>query len=272
MVRLSGVLDSRVGAMLQTEGFAVARAWLPAHLCRRVLSDIMELESLGLLSECGLGREGTVDTGVRRSRMLDLYNWDLCGTRQVHSNAMGCPNTRDELCQSISMLREQLNAQGSAGYVGELAAFETETHYLSYPPGGLYRRHRDVAVHHTNLGWSRMGREVKDGGSFGGVEVRRAISFLIYLNSDWEEADGGALRIYEHAVAADDEHTALAAAGKPSGTLDIFPEEGKLVLFDSCAIEHEVLRTLRSRQCIVGWFRTIRTRGDTRIPAEVRLG
>ena len=100
----------------------------------------------------------------------------------------------------------------------------------------------------------------------------------------WDEADGGALRIFKprnYRIGAYDGGT--LAAGETAGeytcstprndgvpaeawpSFDILPEAGKLVVFDSCAVEHEVRPTLRSRQCVVGWFKSVRELGDTRV-------
>ena len=142
-----------------------------------------------------------------------------------------------------------------------------------------------------------VGRAVSDGGSFSSTEVQRAFSFLIYLNSDWAESDGGALRIFEPLSNKYARTTRLAGVyrdHRSQGTrddlddrslddsgieaqlageahFDVLPEAGKLVIFDSCTVDHEVRETMRSRQCVVGWFRRVRHRGDTRVPTAVSL-
>ena len=69
----------------------------------------------------------------------------------------------------------------------------------------------------------------------------RVLTVLVYLNTGWDEDDGGALRCYSH---GDDGH------------VDVLPESGLLVLFDSKKLWHEVRPTQRERACLVGWFRT----------------
>lgn len=178
----AGALNSQILTnQLREHGYAIASEWLSSASCRRILDDVLELEASGVFQECSLGRDSVIDHRVRRSRMLDLYNWDLSGSRYIHSNAAGSADTRSELCGLVNGLRETLN---SAGFLLELAPFETETHYLSYPNGGHYRRHRDVAVTLPSGGWSLRGRGAQDGGSFSASEVRRSVSFLIYLNAE----------------------------------------------------------------------------------------
>ena len=93
---------------------------------------------------------------------------------------------------------------------------ELEAHFAIYAPGTHYARHRD---------------RFRD-------DDARVLSSVLYLNDDWQESDGGALRLY-----LQDRH------------LDIYPSAGKLVLFLSADFEHEVLPAARDRLSIAGWFR-----------------
>mmetsp|Transcript_32557 Transcript_32557/g.58276 ORF Transcript_32557/g.58276 Transcript_32557/m.58276 type:complete len:450 (-) Transcript_32557:916-2265(-) len=67
----------------------------------------------------------------------------------------------------------------------------------------------------------------------------REITAIIYLNSDWEEADGGALRL---------------ALPDGSGDLDILPTAGRLVLLQSRLIWHEVLPAYTMRWALSAWI------------------
>lgn len=104
-----------------------------------------------------------------------------------------------------------------------LSLSEFECHYAVYPPGAFYRRHLDQFR----------------------SDDRRLISFLLYLNEDWKEQDGGALRIYIPGTSSLEEHA-----------IDVRPDSGRVVLFQSGALEHEVLPTQRKRYGIVGWMKT----------------
>jgi len=44
----------------------------------------------------------------------------------------------------------------------------------------------------------------------------------------------------------------------PDAHLDIYPRDGRLVLFLSADFEHEVLPAARERLSVAGWFRTAR--------------
>jgi SM-20-related protein len=95
-----------------------------------------------------------------------------------------------------------------------------ECHFAHYPPGSRYRRHLDVFLRSS----------------------RRRVSAVFYLNPDWTPEQGGQLRLY---LPTDHGET----------TVDIWPEAGTLVLFDSRTLEHEVLPATRPRYSLTGWLR-----------------
>lgn len=98
---------------------------------------------------------------------------------------------------------------------------ELEAHYAIYPPGTAYARHRD---------------RFRD-------DDARVVSSVLYLNAEWNDGDGGALRIH------------LDHPRAPSLCLDVAPRGGTLALFLSADFEHEVLPAARERLSIAGWFR-----------------
>lgn len=102
-----------------------------------------------------------------------------------------------------------------------LGLTDFESHFAQYSPGGFYKRHLDV---------------------FRG-KSRRRISCVFYMNFHWSRADGGQLRLY-------------LAGAQGETSVDILPLAGSLVVFDSQAIEHEVLPARRPRASLAGWMRT----------------
>lgn len=100
-----------------------------------------------------------------------------------------------------------------------LGLFEYEAHFAHYPPGAFYRRHLD---------------------SFRGA-ANRVLSTVAYLNTDWQTGDGGELVLFR--ADGDGELARIA------------PEAGRLVIFLSEEIPHEVLPARRDRYSIAGWFR-----------------
>jgi SM-20-related protein len=108
-----------------------------------------------------------------------------------------------------------------------LGIAEVEAHYACYPPGAGYLRHVD---------------RFRD-------DAARVISLVLYLNDDWHDGDGGALRIYAT-------HDAQESA------CDLAPRGGTLVAMRSEAIPHEVLPAIAERWSIAGWLRRRPTRAS----------
>ncbi|MFD2521483.1 2OG-Fe(II) oxygenase [Emticicia soli] len=93
-----------------------------------------------------------------------------------------------------------------------------EIHYASYPVGTFYKRHLD--------------KFRNDSG--------RKLSFICYLNQDWQPDNGGELVLY-----------------LPDKAEKILPLGGRLAVFESDKIEHEVLPATRERRSLTGWLRNI---------------
>ena len=114
----------------------------------------------------------------------------------------------------LDALRQTLNRELTLGL------FSYEGHLTVYPPGAFYRKHLD---------------------QFQRVAYRQ-VSCILYLNQDWQEDDGGQLRIY------------LDEAGQERW-VDVAPRGGTLVVFMSARFWHEVLPARRERMSWTGWFR-----------------
>lgn len=95
-----------------------------------------------------------------------------------------------------------------------------ESHYATYHPGDFYRKHVD----------SFQGR------------ASRVVSLVLYLNDGWHSADGGELQIFNR------ENDAEVCA-------QVLPEAGRMVVFLSEEIPHEVMPAHRTRHSLACWFR-----------------
>lgn len=115
-----------------------------------------------------------------------------------------------------------------------LGLFEFEAQFLTYPPGGFYQRHLDSLRGARN----------------------RIVSLVVYLNSDWQPHDGGALDIW---TSPDD-------LGAPSMTVE--PRAGTMVLMLSEEIPHAVRPANATRRVIAGWYRVNASTGDRVDPAR----
>ena len=66
-------------------------------------------------------------------------------------------------------------------------------------------------------------------------------TLVAYLNDDWKEEEGGALKLYI------DEND--------NEGISVMPQMGTFVVFLSERFPHEVLPTTRERHSVAGWFR-----------------
>jgi SM-20-related protein len=123
--------------------------------------------------------------------------------------------------QQMELLRQQVNRHLFLGL------FDYECHYAHYPAGSFYQRHVDA---------------------FKGQGNRR-LTTILYLNKDWQNEDGGQLKMYH-----DDENVAFA---------EVKPEYGRMVIFLSEQFPHEVCVSNRSRRSITGWFRINNSNSQT---------
>lgn len=97
-----------------------------------------------------------------------------------------------------------------------------EFHYALYPTGTFYKRHLDQFR----------------------SDSRRKLSVICYLNTDWQETDGGQLALY------------LPNTDGTEQTITVSPTGGRLICFESGRLEHEVLPATRERLSVTGWLKT----------------
>lgn len=99
---------------------------------------------------------------------------------------------------------------------------EQEFHYAVYPEGTFYKRHLDTFQN----------------------DSRRKLSIVCYLNEeDWQPEYGGELAIYKD------------KDGKET-VQNIYPMQGRMVIFESNVLEHEVKPVKKERLSITGWLKS----------------
>ncbi|MCO6174529.1 2OG-Fe(II) oxygenase [Flavobacterium sp. NRK F10] len=97
---------------------------------------------------------------------------------------------------------------------------DREFHYALYPVGTFYKRHLDIFQNDDS----------------------RKLSVVCYLNDEnWLPEYGGELVIY-----------------KEHDEVKVYPLKGRVVIFESQVLEHEVLPVMRERLSITGWLKTRR--------------
>jgi SM-20-related protein len=103
-----------------------------------------------------------------------------------------------------------------------LGILQKEFHYALYSEGTFYKRHLDTFQN----------------------DDRRKLSLVCYLNDeDWKPENGGELVIYK-------EENGVEVAK------NIYPLAGRMVIFESQMLEHEVKPVKTTRLSITGWLKT----------------
>lgn len=99
---------------------------------------------------------------------------------------------------------------------------ESEFHYAVYPPKTFYKRHLDTFQN----------------------DKKRKLSIVCYLNNEnWQPEYGGELTIYLN-------------NGATEQAINIYPLKGRMVIFESQELEHEVKPVKQERLSITGWLKS----------------
>ena len=202
MMRADSTSSKPIGDAIEQSGYAVVQSFLDPTVIAALAQACHDDGIDGKLSSAAVGR------GDARSVRTDIR-----GDRTRWLDETASTPAESSYWTAMHVLRVQINQRLMLGLD------ELEAHYALYAPGARYARHRDT---------------FRD-------DDARVLSSVLYLNADWRDEDGGALRLY--------------APDAVDGHLDIFPRAGTFVLFLSSDFEHEVLPATRERLSIAGWFR-----------------
>lgn len=196
---MNETLFERIAQQLAERSYAIVDHFIPADDCELLRNHIQQLQTENTLRLAGTGSAHL----YQKSREVrgDLIQW--IDRQKLPSPVLFA---LQPLLQLPHLLAKPLRAP----------LRDIEIHFTYYPIGRHYVKHLDV--HQTNN--------------------HRLLSAILYLNDNWQEHDGGALRIYTHTT----------------DYVDVSPISGRLVLFASHALEHEVLPTNRPRLSITGWL------------------
>lgn len=179
-------------------GIAHIDGFLSLDLCNALRAEIEMRMAQGELRPAAVGK--SEERSVNTDVRGDFISW------------IDPLNDRGALASYVHQVREVITLLNRNFYLG-LRDFEA--HLTQYPAGSFYRRHSDR---------HRSGSH-------------RRVSFILYLNENWREGDGGELVLYPNA----------------SAEYKIEPVDGRFAFFLS-EIEHEVLPTSRNRKSITGWM------------------
>lgn len=195
-----------VAETLADAGWVVLPDFMPLALVRELREQAQAQRAAGGFHAAGIGRGQALN--VDATIRGDEVQWLETAEQGALAAYQGW----------IETLRQTLNR------LLYLGLFEFESHFAVYPPGAGYQKHLD---------------------NFRGTSAR-IVSAVLYLNEDWDEADGGQLRLYTDGT-------------EDGAYVDVFPHAGQLALFRSTRFWHEVMPARRERFSLTGW---LRTRGD----------
>ena len=151
------------------------------------------------LQSAGVGNESIKDN-QQTIRGDKIYWMD-----KKHDNVF-----EQEFLNQIEGFIEHLN---STCYTG---INDYEFHYALYEQGSSYKKHKDQFKNDNN----------------------RKYSLINYLNENWEEENGGKLKLYQE-----------------NGVQEVSPYSQTAVFFKSDEMVHEVMVANRSRMSITGWLK-----------------
>lgn len=191
--------ETLIGSFIN-ENIGIDNHFLSDDLANHLKDNLLALASNNKLLVASTGH----DTSLKQDSLVrnDLIYW----LDREHDNEY-----ENDFLDQIDDFIKYLNRSCFAGIKSY------EFHYSLYEIGSFYKKHIDQFNNNPN----------------------RKYSMISYLNQDWEEADGGQLKVYQN-----------------YNDKKINPSMGKTVFFKSNELAHEVLITNKNRMSITGWLKT----------------
>jgi SM-20-related protein len=183
---------------LAEEGYAIVDNFLSIEAVDEILQLDGFKNGISQFKKAGVGK--SQEKQINESIRGDYIQW-------IDYNHAEAP-----LQGYIEKLRELISFVNQSLF---LSLKDCEVHQTIYPIGSFYKRHLDQFK----------------------KDDHRKLSVICYLNKNWQEAEGGQLRLH------------LKNESK-----DVFPLAGRLVCFRSDLLEHEVLPATRERLSLTGWL------------------
>lgn len=191
-------LFNRIAEGLSADGWYEIPGFVEKNEALKIREEAQALRSEGEFRRAGIGKQH--DFQLEKSIRGDEILW------------LKDEIINDETERFLERMRSLLTYLNETCFLG-LKDFES--HYAVYPKGSHYARHSDRFRSNSH----------------------RVISFVLYLNPEWNAGDGGELVIYP----------------ENSEEVKVEPVLGKLVCFRS-ELEHEVLECYAPRYSMTGWF------------------
>jgi SM-20-related protein len=194
------LLDRGLANNLATKGYALIDSFLSEEMTLEIREYIDRLRISEYLKKAGIGTAHLHQVDNRVRG--DYIRWI----------------SRESKIDAIRHYQNQL--QFLVQYLNRycfLGIKDYEMHTTYYPVGTHYEKHIDQLQ----------------------VNGKRVISFILYLNDDWQTEDGGEIRVYP-LDGSDHE--------------DLAPHNGRLVMMLSNETPHEVLTVNKPRYSVTGWM------------------
>ncbi len=232
-------LAGTMGNHLEAHGWAVCDNFVSADLVRRVRIEAGLFRDHYEQSEIWVGKKADVGTllsvpSVRGDKVM----W-LCGGHEHRAAPEGVTRvvkTKGDIepCRLQAKARAPMRKFSALKeLVKACDALVNEMKTKVKAMEGIYERSDAMLANYPGEG-ARFARHIdnttKDG---------RRVTLLIYLNPGWKREDGGALR--------------LTPLDKTEG-IDVYPECGRLAMFYSADMPHEVMPTYGDRHAITIWY------------------
>ncbi|MFM9826282.1 2OG-Fe(II) oxygenase [Flavobacterium sp.] len=178
----------------------ISEHFLSNELAMNLKQNLLNLNDKNLLKNAGIGNSEKISyDGAIRS---DSIYWLDKKNNNIFEN---------QFFLQIEAFILYLNQSCYAGITGY------EFHYSLYEKGDFYLKHLDQFKNNPS----------------------RKYSMISYLNTNWQESDGGELLIHQL-----------------NNNQKICPTQGKTIFFKSDELVHEVLVTQNTRMSITGWLKS----------------
>lgn len=191
---------------IQSKGFSVQENLFSKSDILALKDDILSMYHNNSMKDAGIGRGAELQKNIRGDQIFWLTKESLTSSQKV-------------IWDFLETFKAHINQELYLGLK------DFETHVTVYPENTFYKKHIDqFQKNEITL-----------------TEKTRKISFILYLNEDWNESDGGELKLFD-------------PKEQDQVIETILPKLGKAVFFLSEEFPHEVLETKKQRISMTGWF------------------
>ncbi|MGE5085928.1 MAG: 2OG-Fe(II) oxygenase [Bacillota bacterium] len=188
---------------LAKKNWAISEEVFTPEFCRDLAHECQKLSERGQLQKASIGHGS--------SKILDN---EIRGDFTLWLDEKSSSSVQQSFLAALEQIRQELNRFFFLGLK------RVECHFALYPPKAGYEKHID---NHRGLN-------------------HRKITFVLYLNENWQSGDGGELSIYN----PENDSEVIA---------QVIPRLGTLILFRSELFPHQVEKSAAFRMSLTGWFR-----------------